>query len=455
METVKMKLVILGNGFDLANNLPTKYENFFDYYSKKYENEFRYINGLLKKTKKSSIEEDIRGVIDRETYLKVENELRKEMQKDFEIEKSLIDNEYISLWNLYFRFGKEISDKSAKEISEMGNWSDVEEQIDKVINDFSYLTLLGSEKRINYISNLIDDCYKQNIEKTKRKISNYDCNYKKDIYEVFSIKERFRFICDSIVLKRYERPKDDENIYYIDVLKKELEIFEEGFKKYISEKSEEIIDKNKRSYRSNFLKVAGEDISTEIYLLNFNYTDFSSAGATKTDTVTMSNNKMQIKIKQVNVHGTHHSKIIFGIDQTDQTEKNYQFTKTYRKMECADEIATIQLPSPNETEEIIIYGHSLSKADYSYFHSIFDYYNIYGSNIKLKFKYSTHGDTYICKSKHVQKMMELIKKYGEKMTDTARGGNLVHKLLLENRLSIEEVVLNQLKYNVPDSNPND
>ena len=124
-------------------------------------------------------------------------------------------------------------------------------------------------------------------------------------------------------------------------------------------------------------------------------------------------------------------------------------------MECADEIATIQLPSPNETEEIIIYGHSLSKADYSYFHSIFDYYNIYGSNIKLKFKYSTHGDTYICKSKHVQKMMELIKKYGEKMTDTARGGNLVHKLLLENRLSIEEVVLNQLKYNVPDSNPND
>lgn len=147
METVKMKLVILGNGFDLANNLPTKYENFFDYYSKEYEKELRYINGLLKKTKRSSIEEDISGVIDYETNLKVENELRKEMQNDFEIEQSLIDNKYISLWNLYFRFGKEISDKSAKEISEMGNWSDVEEQIDKVINKFSDLTLLGSEKK--------------------------------------------------------------------------------------------------------------------------------------------------------------------------------------------------------------------------------------------------------------------------------------------------------------------
>ena len=277
---------------------------------------------------------------------------------------------------------------------------------------------------------------------------------KKNIYEAFSEEERFRLICDSIVIKRYKRPKDDEDIHYIDVLKKELEIFEEGFKKYISEKSEEIIDKNKRAYRSNFLKVVGGSISTEIYLLNFNYTDFSSAGAIKIDTVTMSNNKVQIKIKQINVHGTHHSKIIFGIDQTNQTEKNYQFTKTYRKMECADEIATIQLPSPNEIEEIIIYGHSLSKADYSYFHSIFDYYNIYGSNIKLKFKYSTHGDPYVCKSNHVQKMMELIKKYGEKMTDTARGDNLVHKLLLENRLSIEEVVLNKLKYNVQNGNPN-
>lgn len=42
-------------------------------------------------------------------------------------------------------------------------------------------------------------------------------------------------------------------------------------------------------------------------------------------------------------------------------------------------------------------------------------------------------------------MMELIKIYGDKMTYTARGGNLVHKLLLENRLSIDEVVLIKLK----------
>lgn len=451
-----MKLVILGNGFDLANNLPTKYENFFNYYIKLYENEFSYINGLLEKTKESSIKEDLSGVIEYETYLKVENELRKEMQKDFEIEQSLIDNEYITLWNLYFWFEKksEMDKCSANEKLEMKNWSDVEGQIDKLINNFSGLTSLDPAQKINHIENLIEEWYTDNIAKTKNSITNYEINYKENIYAALSKEDKFKFICDSIVLKRYKKSKDDD-IYYLNVLKKELEFFEEEFKKYISKISEKIIDKHKRPYRSNLLKVAGGNISAEIYLLNFNYTEFSRAGATKIDTVTMSNNKEHIEIKQINVHGTHHSKIIFGIDQTNQTEKNfYQFTKTYRKMECADKIATIQLPYPNDIDEIIIYGHSLSKADYSYFHSIFDYYNIYGSNIKLKFKYSTHGDPYVCKSNHVQKIMELIKTYGDKMFDTARGDNLVHKLLLENRLSIEAVVLNKLNGDVPDINTN-
>ena len=134
-----MKLVILGNGFDLANKLPTKYENFFDYYSKLYKKEFRYIKEMLYITKKSSLNEDLSGVIEQESYLKVENELRKEMQNDFKINQSLIDNEHITLWNLYFWF--------VREKSEMNNWSDVEGQIDRLINNFSDLTLLDPAQK--------------------------------------------------------------------------------------------------------------------------------------------------------------------------------------------------------------------------------------------------------------------------------------------------------------------
>lgn len=114
-------------------------------------------------------------------------------------------------------------------------------------------------------------------------------------------------------------------------------------------------------------------------------------------------------------------------------------------MECADDIPTIQLPEPKYISEIVVYGHSLSSPDYSYFHSLFDYYDIYGSDIKLSFKYSIHNDERACKNNHIQKIMELLKFYGDKMLDRARGDNLVHKLLLENRLSIDEVFLSKLK----------
>lgn len=43
--------------------------------------------------------------------------------------------------------------------------------------------------------------------------------------------------------------------------------------------------------------------------------------------------------------------------------------------------------------------------------------------------------------------MKLLKFYGEKMFDKSRGNNLVHKLILENRLSIKDVELE--KINIP------
>lgn len=177
-----MKLVILGNGFDLANNLPTKYENFFKYYENLYKKEFGYIKEMIDIKKKSSLNEDLSGVIEQETYLKVEKELLTEMQNDFKINQSLIDNEHITLWNLYFWFAREKSEMdkcSAKEKLEMNNWSDVEGQIDKLINNFSDLTSLDPAQKINHIENLIEKWYTYNIIKTRGSIADYKIDYKK------------------------------------------------------------------------------------------------------------------------------------------------------------------------------------------------------------------------------------------------------------------------------------
>lgn len=330
------------------------------------------------------------------------------------------------------------------ETLKIDNWSDVETQISEIIRGKYNLTSIDGSKSINEMSTLLREYLKKLAAKSERVFSSYS----NDIYSTFEKEDRFRYICDYIIIKRYLGGND---IKYVDILKKELEYFEEEFKGYIEYITDKIIKHNKFSYRINLLLVGDEKSAEDkhdnrIFLLNFNYTEFSRKRETDRYHIVLSYSGRDLDVTQVNVHGTHHSKILFGIDQSNQKQKEfYQFTKTYRKIEASESIPNIQLPYPNDIDEIIIYGHSLSKADYSYFHSIFDYYNIYGSNIKLKFKYSTHGDPYVCKSNHVQKMMELIKTYGDKMFDTARGDNLVHKLLLENRLSIDEVVLNELK----------
>ena len=431
-----MKLVILGNGFDLASGLPTRYKDFFqyNYNNDKYRLYFEKTDNFLNLIRSSEL--DLSGIRYHDVYEYIENDLEINLVNDSKFIDEIAKNTQLSIWSLYFWF----MDETLK----IDNWSDVETQISEIIRGKYNLTSIDGSKSINEMNALLKDYLKKLAANSERVFSSYS----NDIYSTFEKEDRFRYICDYIIIKRYLGGND---INYVDILKKELEYFEEEFKGYIEYITDKIIKNNKLRYRINLLLV-GDEKSAEnktddrIFLLNFNYTEFSRKDETDRYHIVLSYSGRDIDVTQVNVHGTHHSKILFGIDQSDRIKKEfYQFTKTYRKIEASESIPNIQLPSPNDIDEIIIYGHSLSKADYSYFHSIFDYYNIYGSNIKLKFKYSTHDEPYICKSNHVQKMMELIKIYGDKMTDTARGDNLVHKLLLENRLSIDEVVLIKLK----------
>lgn len=130
--------------------------------------------------------------------------------------------------------------------------------------------------------------------------------------------------------------------------------------------------------------------------------------------------------------------IIFGIDDTviqsqDEDSGLYKFSKTYRKMLNSDAGTHILPSKDNQLIEIKFYGHSLNEADYSYFQSIFDYYNLYeNNNVSLIFYYSKgYEQTY--------KIYRLINTYGKTLSNKDQGKNLTHKLLLENRLKIVEI----------------
>lgn len=130
--------------------------------------------------------------------------------------------------------------------------------------------------------------------------------------------------------------------------------------------------------------------------------------------------------------------IIFGIDDTviQSQEENFElhkFSKTYRKMLIADAETSILPKIDNQMIEIKFYGHSLSEADYSYFQSIFDYYNLYENNkVSLIFYYSKGFE-------QTDEVYRLINTYGKTLFNKDQGKNLTHKLLLENRLKIIEV----------------
>jgi len=153
------------------------------------------------------------------------------------------------------------------------------------------------------------------------------------------------------------------------------------------------------------------------------------------------------------IHGTFENPI-FGIDNTEigNDREFYYLTKTSRVLFNNTIKEEFKLPNKIEISKICFFGHSLARADYSYFQSIFDYYDIYNSEVKLEFKYYNYikdkkeltdeqkeerKDE--VKSNMHKSVIELMNDYGNTASNKSRGKNLLHKLILENRIKILEV----------------
>ena len=210
----------------------------------------------------------------------------------------------------------------------------------------------------------------------------------------------------------------------------ELKSFERQFSEYMKLQVQINTDYSKKA--SELIKmISGKENAN---IINFNYTKpFSNLG----------------KVVSIsNVHGTIADRnIIFGIDLTeDLTLDAHIFTKTHRKMLQKNSVSSL----PGGINVIKFYGHSLGSADYSYFQSIFDHYNLYGDDLDLS-HYRT-GDkpvvlqfyfTVFNKDKKLaikrnaaDSVYKLITTYGNSFDNKDKGRNLLHKLLLEGRVQI-------------------
>ena len=383
-------LYIIGNGFDLYLKLKTSYDDFFETKLESNNNEY----SVMRKNIWQDIEKKAKGLFDGAELSKVINRTKlPELQNN-------------SIFLLYLLLEKD---------NEIEYWNDVEKKIFPCAKELEKLSELNDEsflKEFQYFTNEYIEDFKQN-EEIIRKIILRKC----------------------IQQKKY---REDYN-YLV-----ELNKFEKEFGDYIKEINEKVFTEDVNGFRDNkFIdkihKVFQEDKNETNIVINFNYTTYLK--------------EMDYISEMTNVHGTFENPI-FGIDNTEigNDREFYYLTKTSRVLFNNTIKEEFKLPNKIEISKICFFGHSLARADYSYFQSIFDYYDIYNSEVKLEFKYYN----YIKDKKELtdeekeerkdevklnmhKSVIELMNDYGNTASNKSRGQNLLHKLILENRIKIVEV----------------
>lgn len=204
-----------------------------------------------------------------------------------------------------------------------------------------------------------------------------------------------------------------------------------GFACYDFDKLDDIITVQNKKYLVDVF-----DNLNDVFILNFNYTALFDI--LEVESPCYYNNVHGKLCNNACVNGCDTSNIILGIDDNliqahGSSSELRSFSKTYRKMLGTDKYLTVLPPNENNPVAIKFYGHSLGEADYSYFQSIFDYYDLYKNNkVSLTFYYSKGFENY-------DAVYRLINVYGKSLANKEQGKNLIHKLLLENRLHIQEV----------------
>lgn len=288
-------------------------------------------------------------------------------------------------------------------------WMNIEEFISEILNG----KFDGNQEPIISV-------IKDAIEKRAGYIEN---QYKLDYIEYDTYIGQMHEVASCVVRNVGNDRTKDPYEFLLD----ELKCFEKDFAEYL-----------KKEIQNNEAYVAAinsfiYDISNkkDCFVLSFNYTSYL------------------LDYKALSVHGQlDKNNIIIGIDLNKlKNGKAKRFTKAWRKL---NQYAA-SLDIPKTINEIIFYGHSLGEQDYAYFHSLFTYYDIYNSSVKLTFLYSNHE--FIDKSRmkpdneknainrdsYIDSVFELLSNYIANTKTETDSKSVTTKIQLENRLRILEL----------------
>lgn len=389
----KKKLIILGNGFDLACGLNSRYYDFFS--SRLSENSINCLEYALSDFKRNIYSKNLwfHTIFDlREKNLNsgrvAEGKISYNLGNVHEIYDNIRESD-LTFWDFVFYYSK-IRKKNKNFVDY--DWCDVENRMLEFLQTPQDLKEIPSFDNLNNFGSLL-------------------CLHL------------------AYYLPRKERvySEGDEIKYFYD----ELCIFEESFSKYIADISND--NQYKHEAVKKIVKISGNNIQKmRDKIFSFNYTDPFNAH----------------DLDIINIHGkAAKNSILFGVDQEniDPSSEIFRFTKTFRQMtetKLAKNYKDVILPEKDEIEEISFFGHSLSEFDKSYFQTIFDHYDLYNSSIRLVFYYETFGEKTPedMELELAGKISKMLHEYSPSIDNEKKGRNLTHKLLLEKRLIMEEIL---------------
>lgn len=450
-------LLILGNGADLHSGLKTTFNDFMqsDKQASKINNAIKSFDSLKKK---------LNEYIENEKVNFTDNSVCKKILS-FPIYRILIDNlpfnDFVKTLNLEIDYDK---NKNSKFKVVNSSWDNFIHDMSKIKGltlweviiilmreqDGSWYDIEKCMKKFFSMKQIISKPTKCAQEYINESISELKSKDIESIKNTVELGNKYEFLILYILYKK-KKIDDAQNLLF-----DELISFEKKFSKYVYDQVNP-----KKSHNDFYYENTNNLINTlmanskndEANLLSFNYTT--------------ANHKLNLVKKENNIHGRIQTnveqkkkinrEIIFGIDSTFDTDtsgetfnysieakKNiYKFTKTSRllKKSINDSINVLD----DDIDEIIFYGHSLGESDYSYFQSIFDKYKLYDSNLSLIFAFSKLPDKTKkeCIDDQSENVSNLINRYGDTLDNKDHAKNLLHKLLIENRLRL--VSLNKTK----------
>ena len=366
------RLILVGNGFDLAHGLKTSYKDVIDDF---WEDVIFKLNMfksdiLLFSNECIEISQNPHPTVDISNF--------KELATNYTTLKN-----FLSSKNIRFDF-KNVFFNTLSDIS-VNNWVDIE-------NIYYFYLKENIEKnkypKFSDVSDLNED-----FNQTKKILENYLSKINKDfnisnqinkhIQSIFNLKD-IESNYQTEIIKLIENNIKQLNINDIKKLNKTLEFFLENWRNQNKLEKENFIKSQAKNLGKDILEIINL-YPTETLLLNFNYTNTTLDYIDEFNKI--NGNYEDYNISEIHIHGelnNPENPIIFGFgDDVDKKYQEFEDLNDNRYLENFKSIAYLQTDNykkllefiDSEEYQVFIFGHSCGISDRTMLNTIFEHDN--------------------------------------------------------------------------------